>query len=129
MNDEFLDPAEERHKRREAKAFKARQAQDDAVIQSLMAAPGGRAWMHYYLDFCTIFHTSFDPNPYVMAYNEGRRNVGLRLLADIMRACPEYYIQMMSEHSKVEPTLDRHDIDDERNYDEAGRWIGLGEIE
>ena len=34
-----------------------------------------------------------------MAFAEGERNQGLQLLADIMRWCPERFIEMMREHT------------------------------
>lgn len=128
MNDEWIDPELARAQKREAKTARAKAAQDDAAVQSIMASPGGRAWMHDYLDLCAVFHTSFDQNPHVMAFNEGRRNVGLRLLAGIMRACPDAYIQMMKESADGRRTdPDRSDRDNDANYDASGRWIGDGE--
>jgi len=32
-----------------------------------------------------------------MGFAEGERNMGLRLLADLMRACPARYIEMVQE--------------------------------
>jgi hypothetical protein len=128
MNDDFIDPELARAKRREEKTLKAKQAQDDAVVQSIMASEAGRAWMHDKIESCGIFRPIFDQNPYVTYLNEGKRNVGLMLLADIMRACPATYVQMMQEQSSARSSdLDRADWDDDRNYDAAGRWIGTGD--
>jgi hypothetical protein len=128
LNDDFLDPELARAQKREAKNAKARQAQDDAVVQSIMASPGGRAWMLDQLEFCAVFHTTFTGDALSSAFKEGHRTVGLRLLAGIMRACPDAYIQMMKESTDGRrPDLDRSDRDDDRNYDASGRWIGDGE--
>src|SRR5258707_13595244 len=89
LNDEFIDPELARAQKRESKAAKAKAAQDDAAVQSIMASPGGRAWMLDQLEFCTVFHTTFTGDALSSAFKEGRRTVGLRLLAGIMRACPD----------------------------------------
>lgn len=111
------------------KAAKARQAEDDAVIQSLMSSVAGRQWMHDMLQSCHVFGSSFTGEAMGTAFREGERNIGLILLTAIMRAHPDAYVQMMKEQNDGgrQPTLDRRDIDDERNYDESGRWIGDGE--
>lgn len=128
MNDDFLDPELARAQKREAKTAKARSAQDDAVVQALMSSVGGRAWMRDLLEFCACFVPIASENPYFTYLNEGRRNVGLRLLADVMRACPDAYIQMMKESADGRRSdLDRSDRDADANYDASGRWIGDGE--
>lgn len=129
MNDDLSTPEERRAQRREARAAKARLAQDDAVIQSIMSSAAGRQWVHDMLAFCAVFQPIANSNPYYTYLNEGKRNVGLRLLADVMRACPEAYIRMMEEQGggRTDNPVDRRDPDDDRNYDSAGRWIGDGE--
>ena len=129
MDDDFIDPELSRWQKREAKAARARQAQDDTVVQSLMSSEAGRGWVRNLLDACGIFRSTFTGEALQSAFNEGQRNVGLRILADVMRACPDAYIQMMREQNgrRTEPVLDRTDHDDDRNFDSAGRWIGDGE--
>jgi hypothetical protein len=128
LNDDWVDPELARAQKREAKTAKAKAAQDDSVVQSIMASVGGRAWMLDQMEFCTVFHTTFTGEALGSAFNEGRRTVGLRMLAGIMRAAPGAYIQMMKEQNDVRsPSLDRSDRDDDANYDASGRWIGDGE--
>jgi hypothetical protein len=128
LNDEFLDPELARAQKREAKAAKAKRAQDDAVVQSLMSSPAGRAWMLSHLEICSIFGTTFTGDALRSAFAEGRREIGLRLLADIMHAAPDAYIQMMKESTDGRRSdLDRSDRDNDANYDASGRWIGDGE--
>jgi hypothetical protein len=123
------DPELARAQRREAKAAKARQAQDDSVVQVLMGSVAGRAWAHDVLEDCGVFRTTFTGEALQSAFNEGKRNVGLRLLSSIMQACPQAYVQMMGEQNggPDDPGYDRSDPDEPRNYDSAGRWIGIGE--
>jgi hypothetical protein len=33
-----------------------------------------------------------------MAYAEGERNIGLRLMAELVLASPERYLEMLAEH-------------------------------
>lgn len=80
----------------EAKA-KRIQREDDAILRSIMATAPGRGWFYRMLQTCHLFHTSFDGNPLVMAMKEGERNIGLALLADVMRVCPENYVLMSNE--------------------------------
>lgn len=99
MEDDFLSPEEARAQRKAVRDAKAKLAQDDAVVQSLMGSEAGREWVRDLLDNCGVFRTVAHENPYFTYLNEGRRNIGLSLLAAIMRACPEAYIQMMQEGS------------------------------
>lgn len=97
MTDDYSTPEERSLARKAAKADKERLAQENAVISGIMATPGGRAWMHDYLAFCAVFGSTYTGEALSSAFQEGRRAVGLRLLADVMRACPDMYIQMMRE--------------------------------
>jgi hypothetical protein len=47
-----------------------------------------------------MFTTSYSSNPIRMAFLEGERNIGLRLVADIMSHCPRRYAEMMQEASE-----------------------------
>lgn len=69
----------------------------DEVVAEIMDTQKGRDWMHGLLTFTGLFETSFDKNALQMAKNEGERNIGLRLLADIHRVCPEQYVVMIQE--------------------------------
>ena len=132
MSDDYSTPEERRALRRAEKAARAKEAQDNSVIVSLMAGEAGREWMRDLLGVCAIFRTTFTGDALKSAFNEGQRNIGLMLLAGIMRACPDAYVQMMKEQDNASRRdsrrpVDRYDPDDERNYDDAGRWIGEGD--
>src|SRR6266852_7411539 len=124
MKDEYeLSPEEKREAKRQAKAAKVQEAEENAVVQGIMSTPGGRAWMRSKLEVCQIFHSTFTGEAVSGAFNEGRRTVGLMLLAELMRACPEQYIRMMGEQSARRD--DEWNPDDERNWD-GDQWIGAG---
>lgn len=68
------------------------------VVSSLMDLKEGRAWMYGLLENCHVFSTSFvQGDQFATAFKEGERNHGLRLLADIMDAAPDRYVDMCKE--------------------------------
>ena len=64
-------------------------------IDTLMSTPGGARFIWRLLTLSGVFRTSFSSDPLVMAMNEGQRNTGLKLLSDVMEACPDKYFTMM----------------------------------
>jgi len=66
-------------------------------IREVVNSAGGRRFVWRYLEICGVFRSSFTGNNTTF-FNEGHRNVGLKLLADLMEGCPERYIQMMTEN-------------------------------
>ncbi len=82
------------------KAEKASRLADRArqeVIVNLMSTTFGRAWLWDILTSCHVFGQTFSPDPLMTAFAEGRRAVGLALLADVMSACPDQYITAARE--------------------------------
>ena len=89
--------------RRDVKALE-RQAkladqQRKEIVNGIMSVEPGRRWMCDLLETCHIFATSFSDVDLRMAFMEGQREVGLRLLMDIMGACPDEYVTMMRERN------------------------------
>ena len=98
--------------RRKEKA--ARQAERDAgeVIILLMSSAQGRKWAWETLSTAHVFATSFSPDALQMAFAEGERNSGLRLLDTILTWCPEQFIEMMREQNVRSTSLESGDPDD-----------------
>lgn len=65
-------------------------------VREVLNTRRGRRFMWELLDFCGIFRTSL-ANEHQIFYNEGQRNVGLKLLADINEAAPQAYAVMLAE--------------------------------
>lgn len=63
----------------------------------LMKGKQGRRIVWRLLADAGVFNTSFNTNSMQMAFNEGRRNQGLKLLAQVQAACPEFYTDMVKE--------------------------------
>lgn len=63
----------------------------------LMSCPQGRRIVWRLLGSAGVFRSSFATNAMQMAFNEGKRNEGLELLAQIHTLCPERYQVMVEE--------------------------------
>jgi hypothetical protein len=79
------------------KSQKTRDLQKKAALKKLMGDPEGRMFMWDLLGRCGAFHLSFNTDALIMAFNEGRRDVGNHLMGEITRMSPELYMRMMVE--------------------------------
>ena len=75
----------------------SKQDREKNDIRSVMNEVRGRRFFWKYLSFCGIYKTSF-AGQHEIFYNEGMRNVGLKLLADVNEACPDAYLLMLKEN-------------------------------
>lgn len=82
---------------------KHKQKELDEFTSAMMDTSQGRGWMWDILTATKVFQTVFSTRALEMAFNEGQRNVGLRLMADLMRVSPDQYITMARENG------DRHE--------------------
>jgi predicted Fe-S protein YdhL (DUF1289 family) len=99
---EAYDAGNQRHVERRAKSAKGRQRQADEAFKWLMADPRGRLLMWERLGAAGIFRTSMAASPELTAFNEGRRDAGLRDLNRVMRLCPEQYMRMVGEAQAID---------------------------
>ena len=83
---------------------------EEADIKWLMSSKRGRRVIWRLLDQVGVFRLSFNTNAMSMAFAEGNRNYGLRILALIHTLCPELYPTMIKEQSN-----DRDADDGSRN--------------
>ena len=63
----------------------------------MMSSKRGRRIQHRLLDKAGIFRSSFNTNSMTMAFQEGCKNEGLRVLALIHEAAPDMYAVMLKE--------------------------------
>jgi hypothetical protein len=70
----------------------------DEGFKEVLSYPQSRAWLWSLLEDCGIFSSTFSENPSASAFNEGKRSLGLRLTADLMRLAPEMFSTMMKEN-------------------------------
>jgi len=71
---------------------------DDADFVWLMSGPRGRRIVRRLLDRAGVWRTSFHPNTMEMSRQEGAKQTGYWILAQIDRLCPSEYTTMMQEH-------------------------------
>jgi hypothetical protein len=72
-----------------------RQELNDIKLQ--MDTERGRKVMWRLLELSHVFRPTFSQDPYLMAFNEGTRNTGLKLFGDIMEIAPKKYMVMALE--------------------------------
>ncbi len=72
-----------------------------AHLNRVMSDPQGREYLYDLLASLHIYSTSFSTDALIMAFNEGQRNVGIRLTADLVEASPDMYLQMLKEFGNV----------------------------
>lgn len=91
-----------------AERVEARELND---LRRVMATAEGRRVVWWVLELGGAFRSVFDPNPHVMAFNEGGRNLALRMLHRIESACPERLAQMMADAKKLREEIEKEERD------------------
>lgn len=108
--------------RRLEKQAKLADANRRAVITNLMSTAFGRQWMWDLLAAAHMFEANTIPDPRLSGIFDGERNLGLRLLSDVMATCPDQFIQAMRENNE------RSALDERRSGPESdGRDSGSGD--
>lgn len=97
MDHEDLDKLQT-EQRESAEKFRAIEVED---FKWLMADKRGRRYVWRLLSLTRVFQSSFTGNSHTF-FNEGTRNVGLKILEDINSLCPERYLQMLQENKANE---------------------------
>ena len=95
------DPLDLRGQEREKedKSLRARleRENEEADLKWLMSSKRGRRVVWRLMDQAGVFRLSFNTNAMQMAFSEGNRNYGNRILAMIHTLCPELYSVMVKE--------------------------------
>jgi hypothetical protein len=66
-------------------------------LKWLMSNKRGRRFVFRLLERAGVWRLSFNTNALTMAFNEGTRNEGLRLLDQIATHCPDRHTDMLKE--------------------------------
>lgn len=69
-------------------------------LKMIMASPDGRLWMWQFLSGCGLFRVSFTGNGNRDAFDNGMRNAGMPIFADIQRHCMDDYLKMTKENGQ-----------------------------
>ncbi len=98
------DPTDLNRIEREAEADEAqaretrRRELDD--LRWMLGHPQGRRILNRILERTGVFRTSFNHSGSVMAFNEGRREVGLWVTAELSDASPDGFMKVLTERTK-----------------------------
>lgn len=91
-------------------AARLKREQDD--LRAVLSTPEGRRWLWRVLEATAAFRASYDPdNPIRMGFSEGRRSVGLWLLAELQHAAPEAFASLIAETYQASQLPTPHDED------------------
>ncbi|NDD53499.1 endopeptidase [bacterium] len=97
----MLDPldlsGQKKHRENLKKSSTIKKKIEAEDLKWVMGNKRGRRFAWRLLDRAGIYRTSFTGNSTTF-FNEGMRNIGLMLVADIHEACPEAYALMIKEN-------------------------------
>jgi hypothetical protein len=91
------DASNERHIAIQRRSAKALEGAHDAVINDFMGLASGRSYIYDLLIYCHVFDQPFSADPHHTAFGCGQLDVGQLILRQIMRICPDLYVQMTRE--------------------------------
>jgi hypothetical protein len=80
---------------------------EEADVKWLMSSKRGRRIVWRLLEQAGVFRSTFNPTAMQMAFNEGYRNFGNRMLGLVHQNCSELYPQMLKEQAHGKPDADR----------------------
>lgn len=80
----------------------------DNDFRWLMNDPRGRRFIWRMMGHCKVFEQTFNTHGGLMNFNEGQRNVGLFLLGEINRLCPDKFA-VAADENKPQPVEDGTD--------------------
>lgn len=92
---------DEQQVRRGKETERARQERELNDLRAVLRMPEGRRFIWRLLDEANVFASAFSENPAVMAFLEGRRDFGTRLIALVNDANDNALIELMLEAQKA----------------------------
>lgn len=84
----------------EHKASQERELQRRSDFLAIMGTSQGRRFIWKLMGESCLFLPIYSPDHSQMAFNEGRRQIGLKLLTDCNTLCPNLYLTMMKENTQ-----------------------------
>lgn len=75
-----------------------------------MSSKEGRRFVWRQLGNAGVYQLSFNSDAARMAFNEGQRNIGLKLLDDVMEACPNQYANMLREQRELKERNEQRNV-------------------
>ena len=75
---------------------KRKQSQDNLDLLWVMSSPEGRRFVWRILEGAGLYRLSYTGNSETF-FNEGQRNIGLKLLSELQKVSPDEYVKMTQE--------------------------------
>lgn len=100
----YNDPTDTLRQEREAEADEAealeRRRKEVEDLRWLLANPQGRRIAARMLSETGVFRSSFNHSGSLMAFSEGKRQIGLWLTAELLEASPDGYFKILKQGQK-----------------------------
>lgn len=100
LHDPFDIDRDDRTREALAYAAKIEREKEIADVAELLKTPFGRRFIWRQLCLAGVYRSGFSTDHSLMARAEGRREMGLSLLADVMDADPDAYSTMSKEQKR-----------------------------
>jgi len=101
----YDDPTDLKRLERDAEAEEAgareRRRKELEDLRWLLGHPQGRRIVTRLLDEAGVYRSSFSHSGSVMAFNEGKRHMGLFLTAELIEASPDGFMKVLKEHGRT----------------------------
>lgn len=94
----MVDAGNPRDVEEKVKRSRVREKEIRDMLYAVMQQPQGRMWLWDLLDQCGLFRISHTGHALNTAFNEGQRNVGLKIQVDMVNASSELFIKMLTEN-------------------------------
>lgn len=101
--EEPIDLSDARQVKERNRELKRAEQDRMRTIRWLMSTKDGRKWVWDLLEKAHVNSSSFATNALITAHNEGERNIGLWVMADVTTFAPDHYVLMLSENSNAVP--------------------------
>lgn len=93
-----IEPVDEREEAQAKAAVALKRKLQVEDFKWLMGHAQGRRIVSRLLEETGVHRTSFNHSGSVMAFNEGKRHIGLYLMAEILEIAPESYTKLLKEY-------------------------------
>jgi hypothetical protein len=101
----YEDPTDLKRQERDAEADEAvvreRRRKELEDLRWLLGHPQGRRIAMRLLEEAGVYRSSFNHSGSVMAFNEGKRHIGLFLTAEFLEAAPDGFMKVLKEYGKT----------------------------
>lgn len=95
--DKVRNAADKEQVEKASKQLKSEQELAIDDLKALLLLPQGKRFIWRQLENCQIFKLSYTGVAESTNFNEGQRNIGLKLLHDCLKAAPESFVDMMQQ--------------------------------